>query len=167
MAVFSLANAVTAGRLVLFVIFLIFAWRRSITVAVALFGTAWALDVVDGWVARLFHHETAVGFLLDKVVDRVVIVGGAIFLLALGLVPDAAVFVLTKDIALLPVLTVHASAGERIASVGWMGKIITVLQGAALIWLLLDMPAPLAVVSPVAVVGGVVGTRHLYRVVYQ
>lgn len=162
----TVANAITAFRLVLFGLFVWTIWQDNQLLTVGLFAAIWALDGLDGFAARRLHQETDIGFLFDKVVDRCLIVGGSILLLAAGRIQPAALFLLTKDIGLLPALTIHAQRGERIASVGLLGKLTTFLQGASLIYLLLDGPWPLAVIAVVAVVGALTAVRHLYQLTY-
>lgn len=164
--ILTVANGVTALRAVLL---LFFAWAvyqsRQVT-ATTLFGITWVLDAVDGLAARQLHQETAVGSLFDKVVDRLLIVGGLVLLLAFDMVPAAAVWLLTKDICLLPALTIHASRREKIAGLGWPGKITTALQGLAIIWLLSGGPAPLLIIAVVASVGGIVAFQHVRLLAY-
>lgn len=164
--VLTAANAITALRLLLLVFFVPQVFAGNLHVATALFAVVWALDGIDGFVARRFHQETHFGFLFDKVVDRLLIVGGAVTLLATQLLPSAALFLLTKDIGLLPALTIHARRGEKIASVGWMGKLSTFLQGAAVLWLLLGGPFQAVVIGVVACFGAITAVSHVYQLVY-
>lgn len=161
------ANIVTGIRLLLFVAFIALVEQRQLLLAALLFALAWGLDAVDGWLARRFGQATNYGYLFDKVVDRVVIIGAVLVLLIEGLVPDMAVLLLTKDIAALPVLSVSAMSGKRVAGAGWSGKAVTVLQGVGVLWLLVGWPYAAVVVLAVALLGGIVGARYMYGVFYD
>jgi cardiolipin synthase len=163
-AVVNLANTLTAGRLLLFFAFLLVVKEGWVYMGMFLFSLAWGLDAVDGYLARTLHERTTFGFFFDKIVDRIIIVGGIVFLWLAGLLPATALFLLAKDVVLLPMLTMHIFARKQMVSTGWPGKLVTVLQGAAILWLLFGFPASSVVVVGVAALGAVVGVRHLYRV---
>jgi cardiolipin synthase len=165
--IFTVANGVTTVRVILLGFFAAAVFADNQLQATALFVTIWLLDGVDGLAARLLHQETVVGSLFDKVVDRFLIIGGSIIMIGVGMLPASVIWLLTKDICLAPVLSIHASRGEKIADLGLAGKITTVLQGVGLIWLLLELPWPNIIVGAVAITGGWVAFRHVRSVVYR
>lgn len=160
------ATILTGFRLLLILFFGWLVWQHRLVPATAVFAAAWALDGVDGWLARWWRQETEFGSLLDKVTDRILIVGGVVMLVRVGLVPDTAVLLLTKDLAMLPAVTIHATRGEKVSSLGKSGKIVTALQGSSVLWLLLGWPWQLIVILSVALIGGVAGAVHLRQVAY-
>jgi CDP-diacylglycerol--glycerol-3-phosphate 3-phosphatidyltransferase len=160
------ANIVTGIRLVLFAFFVVAAHEREVGLAAGLFAVAWGLDVVDGWLARRLKQASRFGFLFDKAVDRIVILGGCLVLLMEGLIPEPAILLLTKDIVMLPALTVWIKTKKQLEIIRWPGKIVTTLQGGAILWLLLGLPNELAVIFLVAAIGAIVGGRYLYKVMY-
>jgi len=163
----TVANIITGSRLAFFVVFVWAAHTERVEWAVVMFAVAWGLDAVDGWVARKMGQTSAFGYIFDKVVDRMVVFAGLLVLLVNEMVPDYALLILVKDIAVLPAASVQLGSLKAMPSMGWVGKMAAAVQGAAIIWVMAGMPASLWVVSLVAVLGGVAGAGYLYRVYYR
>lgn len=161
------ANVVTLARLPIFIAFLWYLAQGRLALALGFFVAAWALDAVDGLLARWLKQETVLGSTLDKIIDRIILGLGILALIRLGYLPRSAILLLSKDFALLPVLTIHGARGESLAGAGLPGKVITVVQGVAVFWLLLQWPYPAVVIGAVAVAGAFVASRHLYHVAYR
>jgi cardiolipin synthase len=164
--VFTLANIITCGRLILFGIFLWLLYQGEHKAAAIVFIVAWALDAVDGLAARVLKQESHLGSVLDKTTDRILLGVGTLAFIKVEVLPDFALLLFVKDFALLPVLTIHAAQKEPVAGVGKAGKFVTLLQGLGVIYLLAGLPQQFIVVLAIAIIGGVVGAWHLYRVVY-
>ena len=147
------ANAITLIRLGLFAVFLNVAVKVGIGSAWPWFALSWALDAIDGTIARGLHEESRFGFLLDKVVDRITLVGTGIFLLWSHDASPWVVLLFTKDILLLPALVIHWVQHSLIQSAGYFGKLTTFLQGGSLIWILIGWPFVAGVIAVVAAVG--------------
>lgn len=160
---FTAANAVTAFRLVIFALFVYATQRGIVSVAAAAFALAWGLDAVDGWLARRLRQATAFGFVFDKAVDRLVLVGGLFVLLAAGLVPLWSLLLLTKDVLVVPLVVRRSVAGQALRDLGAAGKAVAALQGLTLLWLLLGMPFGVVLTVAVAVAGGWAGYRYVQR----
>ncbi len=166
MQLWTVANAITLFRLALLPVLLGLIYFHQSTAAIILFAIIWGLDAVDGYVARRLHQATATGSFLDKLTDRLLIVLTIFALIGNHVLPPVAILLLTKDMILILAIPVHKSRGERIASVGNLGKMNTFLQGTGLLWLLFGLPAPMIVITIVGLVGLYVGGRHLYFVMY-
>ncbi len=164
---FTAANAVTLVRLPIFFAFLWYLAQDRLAWALILFVAAWALDAVDGLLARWLKQETALGSTLDKIIDRIILGLGILALIRLAYLPRSAILLLAKDLALLPVLTIHGARGESLAGAGLSGKTMTFVQGAAVFWLLAEWSYQEIVIGAVAIAGGVVACRHLYQVAYR
>src|SRR5436190_14428381 len=83
-ALFSLPNQLTTSRLVLAVIlFVLIEWERW-TACVVVFAVAAVTDWLDGFVARWQGQTSALGRVLDPLVDKVLVCGAFIFLLPRG-----------------------------------------------------------------------------------
>jgi phosphatidylglycerophosphate synthase len=155
------ANGITFARLVLFAVFLLLLSQNRFAVAIGFFVAAWALDAADGYVARWLGQESKFGSQLDKIVDRVILILGVLALIKTAYLPAAAIFLLTKDIGLAPVLTIHAMRQEGLAGAGRLGKLMAAIQGGGIFWLLLGWPYSQLVIGFVAVLGGLVAWQHL------
>lgn len=140
--VFSIPNVITVLRLVLipfFFWFLVFEAPRGgrNDVAFLLFAICAGTDWVDGVIARATGHVTAIGKIIDPVVDRLLIASALLGLYLVDRVSLLLVLVLVgRDVYLLYGAWVLERHGRRIA-VTLLGKATTfvLLSGfASLIW---------------------------------
>jgi len=140
--VFSIPNVITVLRLVLipfFFWFLVFEAPGSgrNDAAFLLFTVCAGTDWVDGLIARATGHVTAIGKIIDPLVDRLLIASALLGLYLVGRVSLVLVFVLVgRDVYLLYGAWVLERHGRRVP-VTWLGKATTfvLLAGfASLIW---------------------------------
>lgn len=140
--VFSIPNVITVLRLVLipfFFWFLVFGApdRGRNDAAFGLFTISACTDWVDGLIARRTGHVTAIGKIIDPVVDRLLIASALLGLYLVGRVSLILLLVLVgRDVYLLYGAWVLERHGRRV-SVTWLGKATTfvLLAGfASLIW---------------------------------
>lgn len=161
----TVANIITLLRLGLLAVLIVLVIQHRLTSALLVFALAWSLDVVDGYVARRFKQETRLGFILDKVVDRLLLITAGIVLINQGYLPPLALLLFTKDVVALPALHLQLMANEKLQDLGTAGKLMTVVQGLALLWLVLIGTFATPIIFTVAIGGGVIGTWYFYRVV--
>jgi cardiolipin synthase (CMP-forming) len=140
--VFSIPNIITVLRLVLipfFFWFLVFAPRGTgrNDAAFGFFTICAATDWLDGLIARRTGHVTAIGKVIDPLVDRLLIAGALIGLYIVGRVSLVLLLVLVgRDVYLLYGAWVLERHGRRVP-VTVLGKATTavLLVGfASLIW---------------------------------
>jgi len=140
--VFSIPNVITVLRLVLipfFFWFLVFAQPPSgrNDAAFMLFTICAGSDWLDGLIARRTGHVTAIGKIIDPLVDRLLIASALVGLYLVGRVSLLLVLVLVgRDVYLLYGAWVLERHNRRVA-VTWLGKATTfvLLAGfASLIW---------------------------------
>ncbi|SRR6266851_4288572 len=135
-AVYNLANQLTAARLglaiVLFVLIALEAWLWCVLV----FAAAAVTDWLDGYLARKQGLASALGRVFDPLVDKVLICGAYIFLLAVpadgaGLRPWMVTVVVARE---LIITGLRSFLENRNVSFGadWLGKLKMVLQCASL-----------------------------------
>lgn len=108
-------------------------------------GNAWALglfllasmtDWVDGYLARKWNQTSVLGALLDPLADKMLVTGALSGLVHQGLVPAWAVtLVLSREFLVTGLRTAAINAGIVLAA-GMSGKVKTVLQMAAIAFLL-------------------------------
>lgn len=162
--VFSIPNVITVLRLVLipfFYWFLVYqpppAGQRN-DIAFALFTVSAATDWLDGLIARRTGHVTAIGKVIDPIVDRLLIASALVGLymthgVGLGLV----LVLIGRDVYLLYGAWVLERHGRRLAVTG-IGKLTTavlLVSFASLIWRYPIVTLP------------VFGTMRLLGVVYH
>jgi len=97
----TLANALTALRIVLAPVFLVLYVRGQPHRALAAFAAAAATDVLDGLVARALHQHTRLGAFLDPVADKFLAACALVALALAGRLP-----------AWLPALVVARDAAQ-------------------------------------------------------
>lgn len=111
---------------------------------VALVSVASATDLLDGWVARRTGHTTEWGALIDPLADKAfMVVALTAFLLRGDLTFDDYFLVLVRDVATLVgfgVALCMSNVGSGDFRARWSGKVVTVLQLALIVALLLVRP---------------------------
>jgi CDP-diacylglycerol--glycerol-3-phosphate 3-phosphatidyltransferase len=144
--------------------------------AVGTFLFASVCDGVDGYIARRFHQRSELGALLDPLADKLLLVSGVV-LLSLGNEPYLTRLplwftgtVIGRDMLLLIGLVVmYITIGKPVIRPRWIGKTATVLQMAAVLWVLLKLSEPwflwLAVAG--ALCTGISGVLYLFDGVRQ
>jgi phosphatidylglycerophosphate synthase len=81
------ANALTLARLLLAPAWVAALLSRAPVAAAALFFTAVATDLADGWVARRYREETPLGGFADHATDAAFVASGTAALAHLGVLP--------------------------------------------------------------------------------
>ena len=107
--------------------------------AAIVFALASLTDFVDGWLARQRDDITTFGKLMDPIADKLLVIGALLSLVSLDrLAPWVAMVIIARELA---VTIARAQAPQVIPAAGW-GKAKTVVQVAAIFFLILFDPAP-------------------------
>jgi cardiolipin synthase len=122
-------------------------WQRYS--AIAIFLLAAASDGLDGYVARRYHQRSALGVILDPIADKGLLLSGIITLSISNWSADPnygrfplwfPVLVITRDVVILVGSAVlHLLNGKVQVRPSWTGKVATVLQMAAIAWVMLQL----------------------------
>ena len=138
----TLPNSITVGRLVLAVVFF---WLISGVActpgedpsrawwAVWVFIVAAVTDILDGYLARKWKSVSPFGRILDPVVDKVLVLGGLVFLAApplqegSGIVAWMVVVVIGRELLVTSVRAVIEATGSPFGA-DWGGKIKMLVQ---------------------------------------
>jgi cardiolipin synthase (CMP-forming) len=126
-------------------------WMRF--TAIAVFLLAALSDGLDGYVARRYNQRSALGVILDPIADKGLLLSGIITLSIsnwsqvdphYGKFPAwFPVLVITRDtVILLGSAVLHVLNGTVRVRPSWTGKVATVLQMAAIAWVMLQMRIP-------------------------
>jgi cardiolipin synthase (CMP-forming) len=149
----SLPNLISISRLALAAAFIVF--HRSET-RILLVMAALATDYLDGWIARQFGPMTRVGALLDPFADRVFVLVGVSVLLFEGTIGTWEYFVMISRDLMTAIGFLVARAMPSLRAVAFQarlsGKLVTVLQLASFIAILIDHRAAEPMILVVAVV---------------
>jgi CDP-diacylglycerol--glycerol-3-phosphate 3-phosphatidyltransferase len=156
------ANKITIVRILLIPVFVTMAiyygesvqaghpleWQRF--AAIVIFLLAAASDGLDGYVARRYNQRSTLGVILDPIADKGLLLSGIITLSIsnwsetdphYGRFPAwFPVLVITRDLVILIGSAVlHLLNGNVRVRPSWTGKVATVLQMAALAWVMLQL----------------------------
>ena len=156
------ANKITVVRILMIPVFVTLAiyygesiqegkpqdWMRF--TAVAVFLLAAVSDGLDGYVARRYNQRSSLGMILDPIADKGLLLSGIITLSIsnwsqvdpnYGRFPTwFPVLVITRDVVILVGSAVlHSLNGTVRVRPSWTGKVATVLQMAAIAWVMLQL----------------------------
>lgn len=126
-------------------------WMRF--TAIAVFLLAALSDGLDGYVARRYNQRSSLGVILDPIADKGLLLSGIITLSIsnwsqvdphYGKFPAwFPVLVITRDVVIVTgSLLLHVLNGKVRVRPSWTGKVATVLQMAAIAWVMLQMRIP-------------------------
>lgn len=133
----NLPNWITVSRMALAIPFLFMLELKGLEqYAAVVFAVASLTDALDGYLARKLNLVTDLGKLLDPLVDKVLVTGGLVALVARGVVPAWSVtIVLFREFVVTGMRAMEAQRGVTIPA-GWPGKIKAFLQMVALVMLM-------------------------------
>lgn len=149
----TLPNLLSISRLALAAAFVLLD-RADIRIVLVM--AALATDYLDGWIARQFGPMTRMGALLDPFTDRVFALVGVSTFLFEGTINTWQYFVMISRDLMTAVGFLVARAMPSLRGVAFQarlpGKLVTVLQLATFIGLLIRPTAALPMIAVVAVV---------------
>jgi CDP-diacylglycerol---glycerol-3-phosphate 3-phosphatidyltransferase len=107
--------------------------------AAIVFAAASLTDFVDGWLARRRQSITTFGKLMDPIADKLLVIAALLALVSLDRLQSwVAMVIIAREVA---VTVARAQAGTVISAAGW-GKAKTVVQVAAIFFLIAFDPTP-------------------------
>ncbi len=112
--------------------------------ATFIFFLAAVSDGVDGYIARHFNQKTKLGAILDPLADKLLMLS-AIITLSFSHWPQSfplwfPLIVISKDvISIAGAFIIDHLAGQCRIKAHWTGKVSTVCQMVALLWVMLDL----------------------------
>ncbi len=122
-------------------------WQRF--TAIAIFLLASVSDGLDGYVARRYNQRSALGVILDPIADKGLLLSGIITLSISNWSDDPdygrfpawfPVLIITRDaVILVGSIVLHLLNGRVQVKPSWTGKVATVLQMAAIAWVMLQL----------------------------
>ena len=139
--IWNVPNALTVGRLLLgLLVFGLIAVGQYLGAA-AVFGLAALTDALDGYLARLLKQETALGRQLDPLVDKVIVAGSYIYLLAIpgtGVAAWMVTAIVIREL-LIQGLRSHLEGQGQAFGARTAGKLKTVVQCLSITAILLGL----------------------------
>lgn len=140
----NLPNKLTTLRMILVPVFILLFYLTENGVihdhgiaAAVVFVVASATDYLDGHLARKHHLVTNYGKIMDPLADKLLVTSALVCLVGSGRVPAwMLIVILAREFAITGLRAVAAGEGHIIAA-AWSGKIKTVTQMIAVIFLLI------------------------------
>ena len=139
--VFNIPNLLTFSRLLLAGVVFALVAAHWYWAALVVFSIAAITDAFDGYVARRLGQGTVLGRQLDPLVDKVLICGVFIFLMAVpatGVGPWIVSTIVIREL-LIQGLRSHLEGGGQAFGAKMAGKIKTVVQCIAIVAILLSL----------------------------
>ena len=134
----NLPNKLTTLRMLLVPVFIIVYLLGYEIPSLIIFAIASFTDFLDGYLARKYNLISNYGKIMDPLADKLLVTAALVCMVQTGIVPAWMVIViLAREFAITGLRAVAASEGTVIAA-AWSGKIKTVTQMIAIIFLLLD-----------------------------
>jgi phosphatidylglycerophosphate synthase len=165
-------NLVTAARLLCMVLFTATAWQGKPSWALVFLVAAMGGDWLDGAAARWTGGASKFGNIFDRLTDRVMTVWAVLVLVGVRWVSPVALFILVRDVIILPALCVHLYRGYLPAP-DYLWSTLTGLNIFAVAGLLLANAKPelgvgFATLSAcLGVLGMFAGVRYVQRAFSQ
>lgn len=133
----NLPNKLTTLRMILVPVFIVAYLMGYNYVSAAIFIVASLTDFLDGHIARKRNLITNFGKIMDPLADKLLVTSAFVCMVQAGVVPAWMVIViLAREFAITGLRSVAASEGVVIAA-AWSGKVKTVTQMIAVIFLLI------------------------------
>ena len=133
----NLPNKLTIARVICVPIFVVLYYLDLNLWACIVFVIASITDMLDGRIARSRNLVTNFGTIMDPLADKVLVYAAFCLFIEKGVMPGwMLIIILAREFAVSGMRTVAASQGTVVAA-GMTGKIKTVLQMFAVIFLLL------------------------------
>lgn len=133
----NLPNKLTTLRMLLVPVFIVLYLLGYPVPALIVFAAASFTDYLDGHLARKHNLVTDYGKIMDPLADKLLVTSALVCMVQTGVVPAWMVIViLAREFAITGLRAVAAGGGHVIAA-AWSGKIKTVTQMIAVIFLLL------------------------------
>ena len=134
----NLPNKLTTLRMILVPVFIVLYLLGYSIPALVVFVVASFTDYLEGYLARKYNLVTDYGKIMDPLADKLLVTSALVCMVQTALVPAWMVIViLAREFAITGLRAVAAGQGKVIAA-AWSGKIKTVTQMIAVIFLLLN-----------------------------
>ena len=142
-----LPNILTLGRIILIPIFVLvyyLPFNSAHAIAACIFAAAGITDWLDGFIARKFHLMSPFGAFLDPVADKLLVSTSLLLLVShsqINYITIPAIVIVGREIVISALREWMAEIGNRASvTVGYVGKLKTLLQMIALLLLIAFKP---------------------------
>ncbi|MBR2778600.1 MAG: CDP-diacylglycerol--glycerol-3-phosphate 3-phosphatidyltransferase [Firmicutes bacterium] len=134
----NLPNKLTTLRIILVPVFIVFYLMGLNIAAVIVFIAASMTDYLDGYLARKNDMVTDYGKIMDPLADKLLVTSALVCMVQTWVVPAwMVIIILAREFLITGLRAVAAGKGIVIAA-AWSGKIKTVTQMIAIIFLIIN-----------------------------
>ena len=140
-SIYNVPNLLTSIRFVLAILVFVMLARGDYWSALTLFAIAASTDWMDGYWARKYNQVTKLGRIFDPFVDKIIICGTFIALVAIPdsrVLPWMAIVIVARELLVTSLRGMIEGAGGDF-SARWAGKWKMVLQCAAIIAVMIEL----------------------------
>ena len=142
----NIPNAITLFRIALIPVFVaVFSPKipYGLYLATAIFIIAALSDSLDGYLARKWKQVTKLGIILDPLADKLLVTSALVCMVEMQMIPSwIAIIIIGREFAVSGLRSLKAEKGVIIAA-NKLGKIKTIIQIVAVVWILLENVAPI------------------------
>jgi len=137
----NLPNALTLMRILLIPLFVILLISKSFDKALYIFIIAGITDALDGFIARIWHQRTELGYYLDPIADKLLLASAFVTLSILRIIPSwLTVIAMSRDVIIaLGFWVLTMTDHKPTVDPRYTSKITTVLQILTVIWALFSV----------------------------
>lgn len=139
----DIPNLVTLSRILFVPLIVWVLWEDTVERglwAAVLFAAASITDYFDGYLARRFNVESALGKFVDPVADKILVMSTLIMMIPNKDVSPILVMLLLSRDSLVEGIRAVAASQNLIIAAGWIGKWKTAIQMVAIPAVLVEVP---------------------------
>lgn len=136
----NLPNKLTVFRICMVPLFMLFIYLQTpgkYLISLIIFAVAAITDALDGRIARKYNLVTDFGKFMDPLADKLLVIAALTCMIKPGLVPAWIVVVIVARELAVSIMRAIAAADGKVIAAGNSGKLKTVTQMLAIVFLLL------------------------------
>ena len=163
----SLANKITLLRILLIPLVALALFASDLPynnwIAAGLFLAIALTDYLDGYIARKLNQITNFGKVFDPLADKLLVIVTLLCLVELNIVSAIPVMIIIVRELLVSGIRIIASKSGKIIAASMGGKLKTVIQDAAVLMLVLNIPYGMSVLWTAVVLTVISGIDYLIK----
>lgn len=151
----NLPNKLTVFRICMVPLFMLFIYLPipgKYLISLIIFAIAAITDALDGRIARKYNLVTDFGKFMDPLADKLLVIAALTCMIKPGLVPAWIVVVIVARELAVSIMRAIAAADGKVISAGNSGKLKTVTQMFAIVFLLLGVHTDIGLILKIGTV---------------
>lgn len=151
----NLPNKLTVFRICMVPLFMLFIYLpipSKYLISLIIFALAAITDALDGKIARKYNLVTDFGKFMDPLADKLLVIAALTCMIKPGLVPAWIVVVIVARELAVSIMRAIAAADGKVIAAGNSGKLKTVTQMLAIVFLLLGAHTDASIILKIGTV---------------